>query len=421
VSLANLGDVERGLAELVTARQEALAVQAWEGVTRADANEASLLSSEARHAEALAVLLRAVDDARAHGLGRGAGTCLGPSICEALWMLGRWDECDAWLRDVEAVRPEGVDAWISTQLRAEWSLGHGDVDAAREQRAQLDRMLGAHFDARWELVLAHLDVQFALWNDDLPAALHAAEPFTRWAYDGTVCADSHPSADLMLNAMAAAAKHATAERDRRQPLDDLRPLAASFAATFEDWKAGARWGLARPGDLDAIGRQVQAELAIVEDRGDPNEWVAIADDWTCREMLPRAAYARWRAAELFVAAGDRTSATAAARDACDLAAAMGWKWVRDGVADLARRARLDAGVDDDRVLVADDVAARHGLTSREADVLRLVAAGRTNRQIAQALFISTKTASAHVSNVLAKLGVANRGEAAAAARRLGLD
>jgi DNA-binding NarL/FixJ family response regulator len=51
----------------------------------------------------------------------------------------------------------------------------------------------------------------------------------------------------------------------------------------------------------------------------------------------------------------------------------------------------------------------------------LVAEGRTNRQIADALFISVKTASVHVSNILAKLGVANRGEAAAAARRLGLD
>jgi DNA-binding NarL/FixJ family response regulator len=54
-------------------------------------------------------------------------------------------------------------------------------------------------------------------------------------------------------------------------------------------------------------------------------------------------------------------------------------------------------------------------------VLRLLSAGRTNRQIGEELFISTKTASVHVSNILAKLQVSNRGEAAAAARRLGLD
>jgi len=61
-----------------------------------------------------------------------------------------------------------------------------------------------------------------------------------------------------------------------------------------------------------------------------------------------------------------------------------------------------------------------GLTPREREVLALVAEGRTNRQIAEALFISDKTASVHVSNILAKLGVANRAEAAAAVHRLGL-
>ena len=61
------------------------------------------------------------------------------------------------------------------------------------------------------------------------------------------------------------------------------------------------------------------------------------------------------------------------------------------------------------------------ITAREQEVLRLLAEGRTNRQIADALFISVKTASVHVSNILAKLGVSNRGEAGAAARRLGLS
>jgi DNA-binding NarL/FixJ family response regulator len=67
------------------------------------------------------------------------------------------------------------------------------------------------------------------------------------------------------------------------------------------------------------------------------------------------------------------------------------------------------------------VAASLGLTRREAEVLALVAAGRTNRQIGQELFITTKTAGVHVSRILAKLGVTSRGEAAAVAHRLGLD
>jgi DNA-binding NarL/FixJ family response regulator len=60
------------------------------------------------------------------------------------------------------------------------------------------------------------------------------------------------------------------------------------------------------------------------------------------------------------------------------------------------------------------------LTARELEVLSLVAAGQTNRQIGERLFISEKTASVHVSNLLGKLGAAGRGEAALIAHRLGL-
>jgi DNA-binding NarL/FixJ family response regulator len=68
----------------------------------------------------------------------------------------------------------------------------------------------------------------------------------------------------------------------------------------------------------------------------------------------------------------------------------------------------------------DGDASKLGLTPREVDVLRLIAAGRSNRKIADELFISVKTASVHVSNILAKLGVTGRGEAAAVAHRLRL-
>ncbi|MEK8109905.1 response regulator transcription factor [Micromonospora sp. M12] len=60
------------------------------------------------------------------------------------------------------------------------------------------------------------------------------------------------------------------------------------------------------------------------------------------------------------------------------------------------------------------------LTAREREVLRLVAEGHSNSRIAERLFISPKTASVHVSRIIAKLGVTNRVEAAAVAHRLGL-
>ncbi|HWG12171.1 MAG TPA: response regulator transcription factor, partial [Streptosporangiaceae bacterium] len=62
-------------------------------------------------------------------------------------------------------------------------------------------------------------------------------------------------------------------------------------------------------------------------------------------------------------------------------------------------------------------AALSALTTREREVLRLIAAGRSNREIGAQLFISAKTASVHVSNILGKLGVASRTEAAAIAHR----
>ncbi len=78
---------------------------------------------------------------------------------------------------------------------------------------------------------------------------------------------------------------------------------------------------------------------------------------------------------------------------------------RRGARPLARRARTDE---------------THGLSGREVEVLKLVAAGFTNPQIADALYISRKTAEHHVSAILATLGVATRTEAAAAAVRLGI-
>jgi DNA-binding NarL/FixJ family response regulator len=102
---------------------------------------------------------------------------------------------------------------------------------------------------------------------------------------------------------------------------------------------------------------------------------------------------------------------------------LGERPLRREVELLAKRGRLplDEQIDPgQRPDESASPAASLGLTRREAEVLTLVAAGRTNRQIGQELFITEKTASVHVSRILAKLGVASRGEAAAIAHRLGL-
>jgi DNA-binding CsgD family transcriptional regulator len=154
---------------------------------------------------------------------------------------------------------------------------------------------------------------------------------------------------------------------------------------------------------------------------DPGPWQTAAGHWEALRQPYPAAYATWRAAET-LAADQRTDAERLARGAFQTAAELGGGPLRDQIEALARRARLRLSDPDAGTTTAPPPlpGAELGLTPREREVLALVAAGRSNRQIAEELFISSKTASVHVSNILAKLAVGNRVEAAAAALRLGI-
>ena len=138
---------------------------------------------------------------------------------------------------------------------------------------------------------------------------------------------------------------------------------------------------------------------------------------TCREARDpyRLAYALFRQADDACAAGDREQATDALREAARLAEAVGAAPLLEDTRALARRARVKLDNADEPGIDA------FGLTDREREVLELLAEGRSNPQIAAELFISPKTASVHVSNILGKLRVTGRGEAAAIAHRHGLS
>jgi DNA-binding NarL/FixJ family response regulator len=136
--------------------------------------------------------------------------------------------------------------------------------------------------------------------------------------------------------------------------------------------------------------------------------------WDALTMPYHAAYARLHAAEAFVGtASDRSEATLLLREAVDTAISLRAEPLRQLIEGCARRCRVDLGVPEEQ-------PADLGLTSREIEVLRVLASGATNRQIASTLYISEKTASVHVSNIIRKLSVANRSEAAATAVRAGL-
>jgi DNA-binding CsgD family transcriptional regulator len=151
----------------------------------------------------------------------------------------------------------------------------------------------------------------------------------------------------------------------------------------------------------------------------------VAAAWEQLEHPFEAAYGRFREAEALLADGaSRQQSEPVLRAAHQTTMALGALPLRRELELLAQRGRIQLKSPADPAVrgpEAPSLAASLGLTRRETEVLALVAAGRTNRQIGQALFITPKTAGVHVSRILAKLGVAGRGEAAAIAHRLGFD
>ena len=164
-----------------------------------------------------------------------------------------------------------------------------------------------------------------------------------------------------------------------------------------------------------------AERTRLTGPSDPEAWAVAARAWQDLGCPHRAGYAWWRQAQAQLDAGQpATTAAAALRAAA--AAASGHAPLLVQVRLLAERARIPlqppAGAD--QAPRPGRAQVPYGLTGRELAVLRLLAAGRTHPQIGAELYISTSTASVHVSNILRKLGVAGRVQAAAVAERAGL-
>ena len=183
---------------------------------------------------------------------------------------------------------------------------------------------------------------------------------------------------------------------------------------------------------DAIAhlRLARAERARLAGDGEPAAegpdldraaaWAAAVSAWDDLGEPYPAAYARLRQAEaLLIAANDRRGAAALLGSAHATAATLGAAPLREAIEALARRARLDLGEG-----AAEAPGARDDddmpLTERETDVLRLLAEGLTNREIAGQLFISEKTVGTHVAHIFEKLGVHGRVEAAGRAQVLGV-
>ena len=167
----------------------------------------------------------------------------------------------------------------------------------------------------------------------------------------------------------------------------------------------------------------RAERTRAGGSADPAAYAAAADAWAALERPYPAAVMRYREAEAHVNArrsrgGDGRRARGARRRGADrrrMAAQRDRRPCRTRAARRRRRRRRARGRRPP--VLADDP---FGLTPRERQVLELVARGATNREIGAELFMAEKTASVHVSRILAKLDVRSRTEAAGVAHRLGL-
>jgi DNA-binding CsgD family transcriptional regulator len=339
-----------------------------------------------------------------------------------------------------------------------------ETDAGEEATRLLGQTI-LEFDAVREPQLAGpyylAAASFALWRGDIADASRSVE--RGWA---SVRATEEwllvaRMASMVAQVDAAAAVDA---RESRQ----LAPLAAARLRTTAVLDTATSLVRASGAPPSAGSRRVaDASLATgrafqrrIEGEDDPAIWSRVARDWAALEAPYDAALARWREAEAMLGSGagrtGRSDARAPLLDAVELGLRLGAKPLLRELRELAGRARivlppevdalLDArppaqmvpvmavsGTDARenghsdlvRVIAGDPAAASRrtdtfGLSGREREVLALVAEGRTNREIGERLFISQKTVGVHVGNILSKLEVSGRVEAAAVAIRLGL-
>ena len=346
-------------------------------------------------------------------------------LCNAgdyLYRLGRWEESERVARRAEEIGPMGINEILTEELLGRLAMAHGRFGEAAERLRPLaplaERAADIQFIGPVQASLAEL----ALWQGRPDEAATQLTAVVRMI-DFTPEVKIGEGYALGLRANADAAELARARRSpdqERQAVAAGEELVAAIRGRHADVVA------TRPAfepQSEAWLLLCEAEATRLHGQADPDAWVASAQAWEGLRRPYAVAYARWREAEARLAGrGNRALAAGALRVALDIAERLGAEPLAGAIKALAARARLslEPKVREAAQPPADDEAARLGLTVREREVLGLVALGRTNRQIADTLFISENTAGVHVSNILGKLGVKGRGEAAAIAYRLGL-
>jgi len=394
------GDLAAELPRLAEAEEAAARLGAHGVRLQAIATQATVLVAFGEYERAAERARHGTAVAQSIGLARTHGVVGGSLLATALIEAGRWDEATSAVEHALDHTPAPVLQIPLVCLRAAIALARGDTAPAEKAlaftrealapgvRPAVDPWLPLRLEAELRLAQGRVAEAAAVVERGLADAdLRRSERFT-WPMLVVAAQVAAAGAPGLLDEL----RHRAAESPVTGPV--LRGLALTFGAEA-DRAAGI-----------VVRSECDEAVAAWEQVGNPY----------------RLARALMGAAEAAAADGDRPAAAVHVRRAAEIADRLGARPLREQADWLARRARLTLAGDPAAPAAepGEHAQREYGLTARELEVLRLLALGRSNRDIAAELFISAKTASVHVSNIMAKLGVASRVEAAAIAYRLGL-
>jgi DNA-binding CsgD family transcriptional regulator len=410
------GEVDAGLALMEQAGEGARDAGLPFVATRAFNNLSDLYLMLGRHDEAVRTIDQAITLAEQAGLARTAGTFMRGNKAEALLRAGRWE--DAMACAGPGAGAAGVFSGTVLLVRAELHVLSGRGAECERDLREVRRHVRDTTAAQFNLPLAGVEAELARSRGDLDVAHRVVQGALARESTGE---DERYRWPVMSLGARVEAERALAARDEGRPVPDDAPR---HAAALRD--AADTMVTRTPADRGHRSL-IRAEHARLRRTQEAPAWAEAVD--ACRAMSEpfSLAYALLRSAETLAEDGDVSGAGLAAGEALELTRQMGAAPLQEETEALIRRARLPIGSDvgagagaAEADGGADDELHSLGLTAREREVLRLVAQGLSNREIAEQLFISRKTASVHVSNILAKLDVTSRVQAAAVAHRRGL-
>jgi DNA-binding CsgD family transcriptional regulator len=351
-----------------------------------------------------------------HGYpGSWAGQLLRGTIIQALRERGRLDEAVLLAAAIDDENPTETLLIDRALLTAVTGSPERAMGLWRDARDLVLRLPNASLTRN----LVACGVEIAIWARQPQEALSAATPILDRAAHTVESRFCGGLFGLAARACADMAAHGRA-------IDDLTETATALQAAKELEDILNRCvedpfnQPAVPGSAAADALSWSAELTRVHVPSDPKAWSQAAAAWDAIGAPHRVAYALLREAEaLLLTPRPRREATAVLRRAAVLASQHAM--LQSDIATLAARARIRLPEARLPNHPSERATRPFGLTSREIDVLHLMAVGRTNAEIAATLFISPRTVGVHVGNILQKLHVSSRVQAAGIAQELNLQ